>query len=480
MPNPPEKPKTPAPRRRDRRADAPAAEKPQRGKGGKNRAPAPEEPQRVQRKKAGAPEAEKQSSVRKQTRASRSKAMKRVGRTLRAGSASTVRYTRKAMNLFTAFTQQSEAGVDVEQTPLRRVVRFFSTLSFPMFLLLAAMVVLISMMGFSNTTLTVEKQKISIAGLPKELEGYTIALMSDLHGREYGSAQNVLQRTLASEKYDMAVFVGDMVGASGNPQPFYDLLQALPASKPKFFIAGDSDPEPLLREVRQQEGLKVGEMVLADWVLGAEQRGATYLAHTTPVRVGNINLYLSPTQVLNINLTENLKALDDQVRLERTGVSQGVAGDRNALPLSDWRYHQMRLTQQASGQMLPTDIHIMLSHIPPPEEFMNLSQQLGQEDTIAYLPTVDLVLAGHYCGGVWRLPFLGALYIPNSLYARHGWFPSQADVQGERLLGLSTLYTTAGLGVTDKVFLPDFRLLNPPQISLVTLTAAITGDLRGE
>ncbi|MDL2206743.1 metallophosphoesterase [Eubacteriales bacterium OttesenSCG-928-N13] len=417
------------------------------------------------------------------TRADRGKASRRalrqVGKTIQAGSASTVKYTRKAVGIFNAFTHSDEADVGATLTPIRRVMRFFSTITFPTFLLVAALIIAIAMMGFSNSNITVDRVTLSIVGLPRELEGYTIMHLGDLHGRVYGNAQSSLLRTLNSESYNLMVFTGDMVGASGNPQPFYDILDGLTANRQRYFIPGDSDPSPELTEVRQ-EGGTLEQMVLSDWVLGAQERGATYLAHTTPIQVSGTNLWLSPAKMLNLNLITTLNLLEEQVEAEKEGVVAGITSDRDALPLTSYRYNQLLMTHDASKKMQPTDIHIALSHMPPSDDYMAVAQQLSQEDTAAYLPTVDLTLAGHYCGGVWQVPGYGALYIPNSLYERHGWFPAREDVQGVKQLGLGTLYTTAGLGVTDDMFLPNFRLLNPPQVSVITLTAAITENLLGE
>lgn len=407
------------------------------------------------------------------------KAMRKVGRTLRTGSATTVLYTKKAVNLFNAFTQSAQTNIDAEQTPFRRVIHFFATLTFPMFLLLSLIVVIIAIMAFSNSTLVVDRQTVSIVGLPRELEGYTILQMSDLHAREFGTRQGVLTRSINNERYDLVVFTGDMVGSSGNAQPFYDLLENMTANRPTFFISGDSDPTPLLPKARDIKG-NLEEMCLNDWVLGAQQRGAKYLSYTEAVPVGNVNLWLSPINLLNTNITETVKLLEAQVKREKEGVLSGIEVDYGNLPLSSYRYNTMLLTQQSSARMQPTDMHLALAHVPPLANYMSISQKLSEEGTVAYLSAVDLVLAGHYCGGVWRVPLYGALYVPNALYPRHGWFPLQSDVQGQKMLGLSMLYTSAGLGVTDDMFLPNFRLMNPPQISLLKLTSAITDNLLGE
>ncbi len=444
--------------------------------------PAQEENTRS-KKRAGAAPAEKaaQRGGRRRDRKS-SRAIKKMGHTLRAGSASTIKYTKKAMGVFNAFTHSDESAIHVDQikqTPIRRLISFLSSLTFPAFILGSFLILMIALLALGNSTVSVDAVTVSIAGLPSDLEGYKIMLISDLHGREYGAHQASLLRVINGESYNLLLFAGDMVGSSGNAQPFYDLLDGLSASRQRFFISGDSDPSPLLDDVRDISA-PVGEMVLNDWVLGAEERGATYLAHTTAIEVGSSKLWLSPVNLLNINLTETLLSLKEQVEQETEGVIVGIEGDVNSLPLSTYRYNQILLTQQAAGEMSASDVHLALSHIPPSEDFILTAQALSQDGSTAYMPMVDLILAGHYCGGGWQLPFFGAFYVPNTFLPRHGWFPAQSDVSGLKYTGTAMLYTTAGLSVSDRIYLPKFRLFNSPQVSLITLTAAVTDNLLAE
>ena len=115
-----------------------------------------------------------------------------------------------------------------------------------------------------------------MVGLPEDLEGYRILLLSDLNGRRFGDEQATILREIGTLDYDAVFIAGDMVGSGGDPQPFYELLEGLPSSKPVYFIAGDSDPQPVLDVTRDITGT-VEQMVLADWILGAIERGATYV-----------------------------------------------------------------------------------------------------------------------------------------------------------------------------------------------------------
>lgn len=402
----------------------------------------------------------------------------KLGRSLRTGSAYVMKVSRKAYKGFNTFTQSQGSGPSPSGKPRSALSR---NLTYLIFLLSIFLIMAVALMVLNNASVTVEKLTVSIVGLPRDLEGYNILLVSDLHGRSFGTRQTSLLRTINGLSYNLLVFTGDMVGRSNDPQPFYDLLEGLSANRPAYFIAGDSDPDPLLDQARDITGT-LEQLVLSDWVLGAQERGATYLSATTPVAVGASTLWLSPANQMSIDIQSTLATLKEEVELETEGTLDGMEVDRSNLPFSDWRYRQIQKLDEAVRQMNSEDTHIALSHYPPSQEYIDITQDLGaqEEEPYTYLPAVDLVLAGHYCGGGWKLPFIGALYVPNSLLPRHGWLPAQEEVQGLRTLGSTQLYTSPGLSVTDRIFLPNFRLFNPPTITLITLTSAITDDLLGD
>ena len=65
-----------------------------------------------------------------------------------------------------------------------------------------------------------------------------------------------------------------MVGSTGNAAPFLqliDTLQALHATAPIYFIAGDDDPAAIVSSA------KSGPEALASWVLEAQTQGGIYL-----------------------------------------------------------------------------------------------------------------------------------------------------------------------------------------------------------
>ncbi len=382
----------------------------------------------------------------------------------RSGGKTVIERSRSFITGFNTFTQSQQAK---RLSKLRGV-----NMTFPLFILLSFVILVFALMALDNSSVQVDRQTISLVGLPEDLEGYTILQVSDLHGRDFGAHQAALLRTINAESYNLLVFTGDMVGASGNAQPFYDLLDGLAAKRPRYFIPGDSDPDILSDEPRDAGGT-LEQVVLSDWVLGAKSRGAELLSAATAVDVGQARIWLTPGYQLNLNITDSVKLLQDQMLQETEGTLSGLEGDHDNLPFTTWRFNQFKATQDAISKMNSADVQIALSHIPPTEQYITVSQELSTKGTRAYAYTPDLVLAGHYCGGGWKLPFIGAFYIPSAFSPRHGWFPAREDVEGLKQMGGTLVYTTPGLGMTDRIYLPKFRLLNSPKVSVLTLTSAI-------
>ena len=336
-------------------------------------------------------------------------------------------------------------------------------------LLLALMVLL------QGNSLTVDEQEVTMVGLPEELEGYRILLLSDLNGRRFGDEQATILREIGTLDYDAVFIVGDMVGRGGDPEPFYELLEGLPSSRPVYFIAGDSDPQPVLDTTRDITGT-VEQMVLADWILGAIERGATYVDAPVELEVGNASIWISPADMLNLNASELADTCEEQMLQEQEGTVLGLQSDHDTLPATTYRYERAQRLLQAVNSMTATDVHISLAHEPPSDEFLAASATHASTGE-KYLTQPSLVLAGHYCGGVWRLPGLGAFYIPSSTAVRHGWFPAQEDVQGLSSAGGTQMYITAGLSTTGSAPLMFFRFLDRPQLSIIELTATLPQNM---
>lgn len=406
----------------------------------------------------------------------------KLSRGLRSGSVQVKRYSRELAHRFNDYTQGKTD--EKQQARFRsRLDRLFSRMhldmlrghGFAAFLLALALLLAIMLLMMSNSDIAVDKATLAIPGLSEDFEGYTILLLSDLHGEWLGEDQAKLLSTIKQQDYDVALMAGDMVGRSGDAQPFLTLLSGMGASKPIYFIAGDSDPGPLLDAPRALTSGTLEQFTLAEWILEAEKLGAVYLDTATSLKVGSSTLWLTPSALLNVNASETLSRLNAQVSLETEEVLSGLSAAYQTLPFTSYRQQCYEALVSAVKSMDHADLHIALAHQPPSDEY--LQSAYASSDSDSFLRAVDLVLAGHYCGGNWKLPFVGALYIPASGSLRHGWFPSQRQVEGYRLSGSTGVYVTGGLGATDAIATPAFRLANRSKVTLITLTSAMNNNL---
>ncbi|MGI6238474.1 MAG: metallophosphoesterase [Christensenellales bacterium] len=353
----------------------------------------------------------------------------------------------------------------------RKLTLFGKPLSFwPMFLF-GFVLLMVVVLVLNSANLTVDRQDVTLVGLPADLENYQILVLSDLNGRRFGDEQTTLLRQIESLDYDIVVCLGDMVGKDGDPRPFYELLDGLPARKQVYFICGDSDPGPFVRTVRDARA-PLSELVLADWILGAMERGAIYVDAPMEILVGASSLWLTPANMYNIEAAAALVDWKDQMAQEEGGYLAGVVADRESLPFTSYRAQLSQALLDSVNAISPTDVQIALAHVPPAKGFLQAAATHTVDDG-KYLPAPELTLAGHYCGGVWNLPGIGAFYISDSSKDRYGWFPAQADVSGLSAVDETQLYITRGLSTNGDVPLLPFRLLNSPEVSVVTLTATL-------
>ena len=379
---------------------------------------------------------------------------------------------RKRSRRRTLFELMSASGTEGLFRPIRvfgREIRFW-----PLILVVALAFMAVGIM-LNNSNLSITEQNVTVVGLPEDLEGYRIVVLSDLNGRRFGDSQSLLLRTLNGIKYDAIFCLGDMVGKSGNAQPFWEFIEGLKSPNKVYFICGDSDPGPYLPSARGTEGV-LSQLILEDWILGAIERGANYVDAPISIPVKNSTLWLSPATMLNLETISTLAAWQDQTEQEEDGVRSGITDDYTHLPITTYRSKLAQKLYDAQRAMTASDIHISLSHEIPSEAFIYTSED-HKSDTERFLASPDLILAGHYCGGVWRLPILGAFYVPDKTLPRGGWFPDQQSVSGLSEVGEAQVYITRGLSTNGSVPLMPFRLFNPPEISVITLTSTLPENM---
>ena len=370
------------------------------------------------------------------------------------------------------FELMNATGSNSLVKPIRifgREFRFWPLVIAIVVVLLAAGVML------NDGSITVLEQTVTVVGLPDELEGYRIIVMSDLNGRRFGDEQSLLLRTINNLKYDAVFCVGDMVGKGGNAEPFLEFLDGLRNPEKVYFICGDSDPGPYLDKPRGTSG-KLANLVLEDWIVEAMDRGANYVDAPIKLPLKESTVWLSPANMLNLETTTTREFWENQMKQEQDGYLAGITEDRDSLPITTYRYNTMQTLYDVQRTMNASDIHISLAHIVPTDEYIYTSEE-HNVNTDRYLVTPELIIAGHYCGGVWRVPLLGAFFVPDSTLPRGGWFPDQSKVEGLSTVGETQVYITGGMSTNSDVPLMPFRLFNGPEITVLTLTSTLPENM---
>ena len=210
-----------------------------------------------------------------------------------------------------------------------------------------------------------------------------IAVISDIHNREYGENNETLISDIRALKPDLILFPGDMVIRDVDDyQPVLDLVSALTGIAPCYGVLGNHESERIY--YGNDKGL--------------------------PDAFKNAGLKLLR------NVKEEIRIGKDTVQLigvEGTAYGFEEYGGREFMEKTD---------------IDPSALCILMAHIP-----VLFEPQLSEYD-------FDLGIAGHVHGGIVVLPFIGGLYTEEE-----GFFPK--FTAGKYILDKQqTLIISGGLG----------------------------------
>ncbi len=335
--------------------------------------------------------------------------------------------------------------------------------------LLLALVLLGLTLGLNhlnNGFVDLLRETASITRLDKALEGFAILHLSDLHAASLGEKQAEIRKLLRTESYRAVCLTGDMVGLSGNAQPFLDLLDVFPEDVPVYFIAGDNDPAPL--------NLSAGSQVKADFIRQAEAKGAIYLDSPQQIIIGKRSIWFAPASLYTTDLDAATFALDQRRQELQALADRQTPDDQAALRAVIYQQEVLALSRQAAQSMRPEDAFVLLSHHPLDAlQIDELHQGEGRERQARNFPgAVSLILAGHWNNGQWRLPFIGPVWVPSGMMGLEGWLPGSRAVSGMAVVHGVPEYVSPGLGTSGAYPWQPFRLFNRPQMTLIKLSAS--------
>jgi uncharacterized protein len=229
---------------------------------------------------------------------------------------------------------------------------------------------------------SVVRREVALRRWPVQLEGFTIALLSDLHYDPHFSAHPLRAAIglVNGLSPDLIVLTGDFVT---NPSYGGNAEKAAATAAPCA---------ELVKQMRATHGL---------WAV-----------------LGNHDFDTDPDRVTSELLSHGIQVLGNRsVPIESKGGRFWLSGVNDIL----------------SGTC---DLNATLADIPHEEATVLLAHEPDFADYVAKHP-VDLQLSGHSHGGQVRIPFLPPLYLPEM---------GRKYFNGLYKIGPLTLYTNPGLG----------------------------------
>jgi predicted MPP superfamily phosphohydrolase len=278
----------------------------------------------------------------------------------------------------------------------------------------AIAVAMASLVLVSNRCLQTTTYQVGSARLPSAFDGYRIVQISDLHERRFGPQQSRLMQAIREARPDLIVVTGDIINARWTrARNSLELARQLAVVAPTYFVTGNHE---------------------------IYSRGADTL-------VGFL-------ENLGVQVLRGRSVL-----IEREGRSLALAGIDDPDAFGRWRVPEAASVgrwRAVLGELrrgIPPQLYtVLLSHRP--ELLADYARQ-----------GFDLVLAGHAHGGQVRLPFIGALWVPDQ-----GLRPCYTE--GAYAASGTTMVVSRGLGST----WPSFRFLNRPELVVVKLRTADYAD----
>ncbi len=315
----------------------------------------------------------------------------------------------------------------------------------------------------TSNRVRLEELNLTILNLPADLEQYSILHLSDLHGAVYGEHQKAIQNAIGTTRFSCVVMTGDMLGPNQDPQALLDLVALLPAEKPKYYIPGDMDGDYL------DSWAHSSLSVYTDWAESLQRAGVTILDRPVAETRGKGTIWFVPEEVYTLDLdrmTEVYETQLSEMNRKATAQTSDDAARRRVLEYELVRLGELREIRE---QFRPEDIQIVLTHTPLTAEYVRDMISWGSKEDIFSMRYAGLILAGHYNGGQWRIPFAGAVYVPE-----FGWFPEDEKIRGLSYVEGIPQYISPGLGSDPHYENMQGRIFNPPAITLITLSRKAT------
>ncbi len=141
---------------------------------------------------------------------------------------------------------------------------------------------------------------VTIPKLPKEFDGYRIALISDLHDRSFGKKNFALAKSILDTHPDLVVTAGDLHEGSHSRDRIYGLFSALSPFVSVTYTEGNHDLRPT-QYITEEEYLqylselsRCGAILLNDTAIPLERNGKLILLYGQSWRGRKTNPEIDP------------------------------------------------------------------------------------------------------------------------------------------------------------------------------------------
>ena len=312
-------------------------------------------------------------------------------------------------------------------------------------------------------TVAYTREYVTISNLPTDLDNFTILHLSDLNGAELGDRQSAVKKAIGTRSsYGAVVLSGNMVGESGDVQPVLDLLAQLPYGTPVLLLPGDGDPS--LYATTAHASLSA----YADWAQQLIDAGVIILDEPYAITAGKATVWFTPEALYTTDTVSTEKAWQNQIDMLDAQV-EPLTADQSALRrTAEYQVERMQRIREKIASIKESHIQVAVSHMPLTRESVAESRAWATSKVFS-MSNVSLILAGGYCAGQWRIPGVGAVYVPEL-----GFFPDDEEITGMVYLAGVWQHISVGLGAgTDYPWFMPMRLFNSPGATMLVLTATV-------
>ena len=304
-----------------------------------------------------------------------------------------------------------------------------------------------------------EEIKLTMLDLPEDLENFSILHVSDLHGARFGEEQKGIGNVLAGKRYSCVVMTGDMLGEDKDVQPLLELVALMPQDTPKYLIPGDTDGPAI--ETKAHSSLSV----YTQWAEELQAAGIQILDRPVLITRDKGRLWLVPEELYALDLKGMQSTVENQAEELNKRSTSLTADDAARIRSLEYELQRIESLKEIKTKFTTEDVQVVLTHTPLSEDYVSDMIAWSEKDDPFSMRYASLILAGHYNGGQWRIPFVGAIYVPEL-----GWLPKDELIQGLSYLHGIPQYISPGLGSDPHYEHQPGRVFNNPVITKITLT----------